>query len=155
MNAHSLSIAVARHTLNLMSSTRTVGRPATSRRRSPGATFWVLSALGVVVAVVSWVWFGMAFEEEMSDQPKAVAAGTTMAGFGFQFGLLPLMVAHGIGITALGLTAFPGQPHRGRAWRYAVVSVAVASLIGMVVAQVLFGGRLFLMGAGAADVFVP
>ncbi|MDQ1075403.1 MULTISPECIES: hypothetical protein [Microbacterium] len=138
-----------------MSSTRTTQRPATSRRSSPGATFWVLSALGVVMAVASWLWFGMAFEEEMSDQPKALSAGTTMAGFGFQFGTVPLLVAHAIGVLTLGLTVFPRQPRTGRGWRYAMVSVAVASLIGMVAAQVLFGGRLFLMGAGAADVFVP
>lgn len=115
----------------------------------------MLSALGVVVAVVSWVWFGMAFEEEMSDQPKAVSAGTTMAGFGFQFGTVPLLVAHSVGLLVLGLTVFPRQPRTVRAWGHAVVSVAVASLIGMLVAQALYGGRLFLMGIDAADVFVP
>lgn len=117
--------------------------------------FWVLSVLGVVVAVVAWVWFGMAFLEEMTEQPKAVAAGTSMAGFGFEFGTVPLLVAHAVGIVALGLTVFPRQPRTGRAWGYALASVAIASLIGMIAAQVLFGGRLFLMGAGAADVFVP
>lgn len=137
-----------------MAFSRSIHR-APARRGSPGPTFWVLAAAGVIAMSAAWVWFGMAFEEEMSDQPKAVSAGTTMAGFGASVGIPPLVLAHVIGVVLLGLTAFPGSRRSGRVWVWALASVAVASIIGLLVAEGLFGGRLFLMGVDGDTGYVP
>lgn len=137
-----------------MASSRSTRR-APARGGSPGPTFWVLAATGVIALSVAWVWLGMAFEEEMSDQPKAVSAGTTMAGFGASVGILPLVLAHVTGVVLLGLTAFPGSRRSGRVWVWALASVAVASIIGLLVAEGLFGGRLFLMGVDGDTGYVP
>lgn len=137
-----------------MASSRSTRR-APARGGSPGPTFWVLAATGVIAMSAAWVWFGMAFEEEMSDQPKAVSAGTTMAGFGASVGIPPLVLAHVIGVVLLGLTAFPGSRRSGRVWVWALASVAVASIIGLLVAEGLFGGRLFLMGVDGDTGYVP
>ncbi len=128
-----------------MTSSRSA-RPATTRGASPGPNFWALAVFGVFALSAAWVWFGMAFEEEMSDQPKAVSAGTTMAGFGAGFGIPPLVFAHVVGLVVLGLTAFPGSRRTARVWVWAVACVAIASIVGLLVAEWFYGGRLFLMG---------
>lgn len=137
-----------------MTSSRTTG-PATARGGSPGPTFWAFAVTGVIAMIVAWVWFGMAFEEEMSDQPKATAAGTTMADFGASLGVPPLVFAHVVGVVILGLTAFPGRRRTAPVWAGAVASVAVASIIGLLVAEWLYGGRLFLMGVDGDTGYVP
>ncbi|MCI9859272.1 hypothetical protein [Microbacterium proteolyticum] len=138
-----------------MTSPRSAGRSASATSGSPGPTFWLFNVTGVVAMIAAWVWFGMAFEEEMSEQPKAVSAGTTMAGLDASLGIPPLVLAHVIGLGLLGFTAFPGRRRTGRVWIWAVASVTVASLIGLLVAQWLYAGRLFLMGADGQSTIVP
>jgi hypothetical protein len=138
-----------------MSSSPGTTRPVTVNSGSPGPTFWVFAVTGLAAMTAAWIWFGMAFEEEMSDQPKAVSAGTTMAGFGASVGIPPLVLAHVIGVIILGMTAFPRSRRAGRGWVWALASVAVASIIGLLVAEWFFGGRLFLMGVDGDMGFVP
>lgn len=115
------------------------------RRRS----FWILAAVGLVVMIAAWVWFGAAMFEEMSEQPKAVSAGTTMEGFGSVIGGIPLVVAHLAGVAILSAVAIEGRRHwTGGA--YALIAVATTSAVGLCVAQLLWAGALFEMGAGAS-----
>jgi hypothetical protein len=109
----------------------------------------VLSVVGVVVMIVAWNWFGLAHEEEMTEQPKALAAGSTEAGFGAVVGGVPLVFAHLVGLVLLAIVAVRGRAKRWTGFVYAVVAVALASGIGIVVAQVLWAGELFMMGVGA------
>ncbi|WP_375407652.1 hypothetical protein [uncultured Amnibacterium sp.] len=118
--------------------------------RAAAVAFWLLAAPGVVVLVAAWVWFGASYLEEMTEQCKALAATTTMEGFGAGFGLLPLLVAHVLGLALLGPIATAGRSSTRSGIVYAVAAVVIASGIGVVVAEVLFEGTLFTMGAGAA-----
>lgn len=121
--------------------------------RIAAVAYWVLAAVGVVVLVVAWVWFGASYFEEMTEQCKALMAMTTMEGFGAGFGLLPLVVAHVVGLAILGPVAIAGRSSTRSGITFAVAAVAVASGIGVVVAEVLFEGDLFTMGAGAAHCY--
>lgn len=120
-------------------------------RRGATVGFWVAAVSGIVVMVVAWVWFGLSFSEEMTEQCKAVSASTSMAGTGILFGLVPLVVVHLAGAAVLGPLGSVARADRRSGWVYAVCAVAVASLIGMIAAQLLFEGRLFSMGVAAAD----
>jgi hypothetical protein len=108
-----------------------------------------LSVVGVIVMIIAWIWFGLAFEEEMTEQPKALAAGTTEAGWGAVVGGVPLVVAHVVGLVLLAIVAVRGRATRWTGFVYAIVAVAFASGVGIVVAQVLWAGQLFMMGVGA------
>jgi ABC-type uncharacterized transport system permease subunit len=108
-----------------------------------------LSVIGVLVMIVAWLWFGAAYEEEMSEQPKALGAGTTMAGTGALFGGVPLALAHAAGLVTLAAIAVSGRAKRWTGFVYAVLAVTLASSIGILVAQLFWSGQLFLMGVGA------
>ena len=90
--------------------------------------------------------------EAQSEQPKALAAGTTEAGFGEVVGGVPLVFAHVVGLVALMLLGWFG--YRGRGLLMAAASLAVASLIGIGIAQLLWQGELFQLGIDN-DIFVP
>lgn len=111
--------------------------------------FWALSVVGVVVMIFAWNWFGLAHEEEMTEQPKALSAGSTEAGFGAVVGGVPLVFAHLVGLVLLAIVAVRGRTKRWTGWLYAIVAVALTSGVGIAVAQVLWAGELFMMGVGA------
>lgn len=111
--------------------------------------FWVLSVMGVIVMIIAWYWFGSAHEEEMTEQPKALAAGSTEAGFGAVVGGVPLVFAHLVGLVLLAIIAVRGRAKKWTGFVYSIVAVALASGIGIGVAQVLWAGELFMMGVGA------
>jgi hypothetical protein len=117
--------------------------------RGAARWFWTFSAIGVVAMIAAWQVFGVAYEEEMSEQPKALAAGTTMAGTGALLGGVPLVIAHLAGLVALSVIAMRGRAVMWTGIVYAVVATAIASGIGLLVAHVLWGGQLFMMGVGA------
>ncbi|RUR01936.1 hypothetical protein [Labedella endophytica] len=117
----------------------------------PGAArwFWTFSALGVVAMIAAWQVFGVAYEEEMSEQPKALAAGTSMAGTGAVFGGVPLIMAHLAGLVVLSVIAVRGRAVMWTGIVCAVLATAFTSGIGLLVAQVLWNGQLFMMGVDA------
>ena len=60
--------------------------------------FWVFASLGALAAAIAWTWYGGAQFEAQSEEPKAVSAGTTMAGFAEVIGGVPLVIAHLLGL---------------------------------------------------------
>jgi hypothetical protein len=128
-------------------------RPAPQQTSSAARVgFWVVAAFGPFAAAVSWSWYGFAQAEAQSEQGKAVSAGTTMAGFAEVLGGVPLVIAYVVGVVVLGLLGWLG--YRGRGIALACAAVIVASLIGIGVAQLLYGGELFELGIDN-DTWVP
>ncbi|RKQ94592.1 hypothetical protein U746_0341 [Mycolicibacterium mucogenicum 261Sha1.1M5] len=118
-------------------------------RRGTQSAFWAFAGIGVLVLAVTWAWYGLAIHEEASEQGKAEAAGTTMAGFAAMVGGVPLVLAHLVGVVLLSVLGW-------RTWRavglaYTLLSVTAASLLGLGAAQFLFGGNLFYTD----PVFIP
>lgn len=78
--------------------------PATTnaaRRIAPSA-FWTWTGAGVLAMAVAWLWLGLSIVEEASEQGKAEAAGTSMAGFTATVGAGPLAFAHLLGFARHG-----------------------------------------------------
>ncbi|TCL78288.1 MULTISPECIES: hypothetical protein [unclassified Rathayibacter] len=123
-----------------LDATASPARPGTSGHRAR-IGFWTVACLGVPAALFSWCWFGFAMAEAQSEQGKALAAGTTMAGFGEAVGGVPVAVAHVVGLIVLLVLAH--RAYRGSALVFAGTAVIVASVIGLGVAQLLFGGAVF------------
>lgn len=98
--------------------------------------FWVTAGLGAVASPIAWAWYGLAQEEAQSEQGKAVAAGTSMAGSAEVVGGLPRVLAHLIGLGVLLIFGWGGYRRRGMVLAIAVVGVA--SLIGVLFAQLLW-----------------
>lgn len=111
--------------------------------------FWIWAGTGAVVLTITWGWFGLSIAEEASEQGKAEAAGTTMAGFAATIGGVPLVLAHVIGLVVLSRIGW--RIWRGAGLAYAVLAVAAASLVGLGISQLLFAGNLFYTDA----VFTP
>jgi hypothetical protein len=62
----------------------------------------VAASLGVIASAIAWVWYGFAHFEAQTEQPKALSAGTTMAGFAEVIGgVIPLVLAHLLGLALL------------------------------------------------------
>lgn len=114
--------------------------------------FWVIAGFGVVASAIAWAWYGLAQEEAQSEQGKAVAAGTSMAGFAEVAGGLPLILAHLLGLGMLLIFGWRGYRRRGVT--LAIAAVGVASLIGVLFAQLLWAGELFELGIDN-DRYVP
>ena len=123
-------------------SARSQGRSGTSQGAREG--FWVVASLGIIASVVAWSWYGFAQFEAQTEQGKAIAAGTTMAGFAEVVGGVPLIVAHLLGLAVLSVLGWKGDRERGIA--FAVIAVIAASGIGIVFAQLLWAGELFQLG---------
>lgn len=123
-----------------------------SESQGSRVAFWVVASLGVLASVVSWSWYGMAQEEAQSEQSKAVSAGTSMAGFAELVGGVPLVIAHLVGLGLLLVFGWGGFRRRGVV--LAMCAVAVASVIGMICAQLLWAGELFDLGIDN-DTYVP
>lgn len=120
-----------------------------AERRSTPAAFWAWAGACALVMATAWFWFGLSVSEEASEQGKAEAAGTTMAGFAATVGGVPLVLAHIVGLVLLSMIGW--RTWRGAGLACAVLAVAAASLVGLGVGQLLFSGNLFY----TAPVFVP
>lgn len=125
---------------------------ATTPSRDTRIAFWIVAGFGVLAAALVWTWYGLAMAEAESEQGKAIAAGTTMAGFGEIAGGVPLILAHVVGLVALMVLGWKG--YRGRGIALAIAAVLISSVIGIGVAQLLWEGELFLHGINHSD-FVP
>ena len=104
--------------------------------------FWILAAVGIPVMVGAWMLLPLASLEEVTEQGKALAAGSTMAGTTFVFGVLPLVVAHLIGFALLCMIGWVGAASPRNGVLRGAAAVAVASAIGLVAALLLSGGEL-------------
>lgn len=124
----------------------------TQPSRGMGIGFIVVAVLGVPTAAVAWTWYGLAQFEAQSEQGKALAAGTTMAGTGEIMGGVPLVLAHLVGLVTLLVLGWKGE--RGRGIALAILAVVIASLVGIGIAQLLWEGQLFQLGINN-DVHVP
>ena len=76
-----------------------------------------------------------------------------MAGFAELIGGVPLVIAHLLGLVLLLLFGWWGYGKRGIA--LALVAFVGTSLIGIIVAQILFAGELFELGINNDPEFVP
>ena len=112
--------------------------------RGTRIAFWIVASLGVIASAVAWVWYGLAQFEAQTEQPKALSAGTTMAGFAEVIGGVPLVLAHLIGLILLLLLGWWSYGKRGIL--AAILAVIVASGVGIIAAQILWGGELFQLG---------
>ncbi|QIK63369.1 hypothetical protein G7068_09290 [Leucobacter viscericola] len=108
--------------------------------------FWVFASIGVLVMSVAWTYYGMAQQEAESDQGKALSANTTMEGTGELMGGVPLLIVHALGLVILLRLGWLGWRRWGLL--FGLTAVLIASVIGVVVAQILFGGELFEIGVG-------
>jgi len=124
----------------------------TGPSRGLGIGFIVVAVLGFPTAAAAWTWYGLAQFEAQSEQGKALAAGTTMAGTGEIMGGVPLVLAHIVGLVTLVVLGWKAQ--RGRGIALAIVAVAVTSVVGIVIAEMLWEGQLFQLGINN-DVYVP
>ncbi len=118
--------------------------------------FWVLASFGLLALCAAWFWYGLAFSEEMTEQGKSLAAGSSGAGTGLLLGVPPLVFVHlAVLIPLLVIGAkYHSRPDRGVV--LALIVVAVAGAVGIVLGQVLWGGCLFAMSAGSVcPSFVP
>lgn len=121
---------------------RTDPRPA----RSPGLAIagWAAASVFLIVLLAAgWVWCALAFEEEFSEESKAQAAGTTMAGLGATLGLIPVLVLHVLVLIGVFLAIRAGWRGIVFSVLVALVVVAVLSLPGFIAAQLLAGGSMF------------
>ena len=113
--------------------------PTTAR-----ALFWTFFGLGFVAMILAWNGYALAQFEAQTEQPKALAANTTMAGFAELTGGVPLVLAHLVGAGLL-------LPFGWRAWRWkglaiGAASVVAASIVGILSGQLLWEGELFELG---------
>ncbi|WP_091231229.1 hypothetical protein [Microbacterium sp. 3J1] len=109
------------------------------------AVAWTASVFfGVVFFALAWVRCGMSYEEQFSEQSKALTAGSSMEGWGFTVGLVPVLVFHAL--VTVGLV-FALRDGGRRGWlpslALAPVLVAAMSLPGFIAVQLLYGGTMF------------
>src|SRR4051812_35138862 len=69
-----------------------VHEPSVGWRSARGqAAFWIVAGTGALLLGLAWFWYGLAFLEEMTEECKSLAAGSSSAGIGFVFGGVPLV----------------------------------------------------------------
>jgi hypothetical protein len=142
------------HYVGAMTSPETATAPRWTSETAR-SLFWTFAALGVPIMVVAWAWFGFSFEEEMSEQCKAVSAGSTMEGTGTILGTVPLVAAATMGLVTLAALALRYRAHKRTGLLLVACLVTAAIAIGIIPAQLLYTGQLFEMGAAAADCVAP
>jgi hypothetical protein len=101
--------------------------------------------IGLLVFALAWFWCAGSYTEESTEESKAQSAGTTMAGWGFAWGLVPVLVLHAVVLSGLFLALRDG----GRrtlleSLGLALLLVTVTSLPGFLAMQALSpGGTMF------------
>ncbi|WP_375385960.1 hypothetical protein [uncultured Microbacterium sp.] len=106
------------------------------------AVFWLLAVVGLPVMTGAWLLPPVASLEELTEQGKAVAAGTSTAGTTFFYGVLPLVLAHVVGLVLLCTIGGAGRYNRCSGLLLGVGAVAAASIVGLTVTLIIFGGQL-------------
>jgi hypothetical protein len=103
--------------------------------------FWVLTIVGLPLLAGAWFLLPMASLVELTEQGKAAAAGTTMAGTTFLFGVLSLLAAHLVGILVLCSVGANGHHSRRTGLLVGLIAVAATSTVGLVVTLVISRGQ--------------
>lgn len=104
--------------------------------------FWVLIIVGLPLMAGAWFLLPLASREELTEQGKAAAAGTTMAGTTFLFGVLPLLAAHLVGFVVLCSVGANGHHNRRTGLLLGLIAVVATSTVGLIVTLVISGGQL-------------
>lgn len=112
--------------------------------------FWLIAIAGTAVLCLAWFWYGLAFFDEMTEQCKSVAAGSSSAGTGLLLGGLPLVLSYLVILILLLLVGAKYHSQRRRGLLIALLAVAVASVISIGVNELVWTGDLFAMSAAHA-----
>jgi len=115
------------------------------------AAFWVVAGSGALVFCLAWFWYGLAFNEEMTEQCKSLAAGSSESGLGLLLGGVPLVFVHIVFLVSLLSVGTKYHAQRARGAVLALVAIAVASAIGIGVNELVWTGDLFAMSAEHAQ----
>lgn len=129
-----------------------LSKPAFQKRFVVPLSFWVWAVAGVAATGASWFWFGISMQEEIQDQCKNLSAATSMEGFGAAFGIPPLALMHLVGLGIL--TWVLVRANAGRHWVAVLIAglvVAIVSVPGLVVMQLVYNGELFTMASGPIE----
>ncbi|MDR6866429.1 hypothetical protein J2Y69_001021 [Microbacterium resistens] len=111
--------------------------------------FVVAAVLGVLVMAGAWTWFVFTYATELGEQRRALSFGGEAAG-GFVGGLslAPLVIAHVVGFVVLGIAATHDGRETAKRFRVTAGTVLACSVLGLLVAQIVSGGRLLLVAMG-------
>ena len=120
------------------------------RSENGRAAFWVVAAIGVPVLCVAWFWYGLAYQEEMTDNDPGPGSSTTGIGLGMSLGGIPVIFVHGLLLLILALIGATYHTRRLTGILLAVFAVALGSGVGIAVNQLLWAGCLFAMSAEQA-----
>lgn len=112
--------------------------------------FWLVAGIGTIVLCIAWFWYGLTFFDEMTEQCKAVAAGSTSAGTGLLLGGIPLVFAYVFVLLPLLLIGARYHSPRSRGILLALGVVAAASALSIGLNELLWMGDLFAMSAAHA-----
>jgi len=112
------------------------------RTTGHAVAFWIFAIVGVPVMIGAWLLLPLASLEEATEQGKAVAAGTSMAGTTLMLGVLPLILAHIMGLALLCTIGGRGRLRRRQGVLLGATMVLVASAIGLAITWALSGGEL-------------
>lgn len=113
--------------------------------------FWLVVGSAAIVLCVAWFWYGLSFNEEMTEQCKSLAAGDSEEGIGWLLGGPPLVLAHIVFFVSLLLVGRRNheQPRTGAL--LGLVALVAASALGIGVNQLVWTGELFTMSAEHAQ----
>ena len=117
------------------------------RSESGRAGFWIVAALCVPVLCVAWFWYGLAYQNEMTDMDPPPGSRTAGVSLGMSIGTIPVLFVHGLLLLTLALIGGMSHARRWYGILLAVFWVGLGSAIGIVVNQLLWAGCLFAMSA--------
>jgi hypothetical protein len=124
--------------------TRLSGR----QRKASVVAFSSLTVLGAPFMCGAWAWLALASTEQVTESAKAPPGDTSTDGLFVMFGVVPLVLAHLLGLVILRSIAPRERDERRGSWAMAAVAVLVTSGIGLAVALQLNGGVLLTPSDG-------
>ena len=111
------------------------------------AGFWIIAALCVPVLCVAWLWYGLAYQNEMTDMDPPPGSPNETVSLGWSVGAVPVIFVHIVLLLTLTLIGAISHSRRGVDILLAVFYVALGSVVGIAVNQLLWAGCLFAMSA--------
>lgn len=113
--------------------------------------FWLVAAIGTVVLFAAWFWYGLSFFDEMTEQCKSAASGSTSAGSAALLAGPPLLLAYLVMLIPLLLISTKYHWQRLRGALLTLVVIAAASGVAIAANELLWAGNLFAMSAAHAE----